>query len=372
MPHDVQVQLDQSPPHPTVFLTKDELRYRYENATMLTHLVLERRRLQLLRSVLQCKRPIVSLRFLGGSGLPAGEARHFIQETETKALLRAIELKQLLIYKGQAGIDILKLIDPQHPQLVTDSLLLGIHRSKTFRKLSFLKSLDHIQFADWKRKKFTPNSPKPPERWFTDKKIRKKKQTSRRKLRAKEERVRERAQYALDKKLVVNLTDIEIPDYALAVLSYGDGYIPCPTFDALQFRLDGLNVANKVAWRALFTDRDSSSDLPSKLLKKSITPPCTTFRDIAIRAIKQQITEFADSLAPARAKTNMNMFEREGYQWLLDAVSTGTVAVTKADKGGAIIVTTPETIWDLCLAKLKDGTQFEELGTTDLSFIPAL
>ena len=258
-------------------------------------------------------------------------------------------------------------VDPGHPELQLDRVLLHIHRTKTYKKLRFLRSLDSTKFSDWKSKSFTPNVSTTFDRWITDKKIRRKRSASRRKLRKAEKKISDRAKYAWDKKLVVNLTSVTIPDYAVAILSYGEGYIPCPRFDDLQYKLDGLNVANKIAWKAFFKEGVSKPDLPSKLLAKPITASCTVFSDTAIRTVKDDITGFVENLVPPKSQSNMNMFERQGYQWLLKATSNGTLAITKADKGGAIILTTPETIWELCLSKLQDCTQFTDLGVTDPS-----
>ena len=49
--------------------------------------------------------------------------------------------------------------------------------------------------------------------------------------------------------LVFNLLEpgeIEVPDAALAVLSYGEGFVPTPKFEDHQFRLEAHNAGNKL------------------------------------------------------------------------------------------------------------------------------
>ena len=76
---------------------------------------------------------------------------------------------------------------------------------------------------------------------------------------------------ALRDNLVVNLSDIEVPKYSIAILSYGPGWIPSPSLNPLQFKIDCLNAANKQSWVALYKDKPSQSTLLSELLKKNNT-----------------------------------------------------------------------------------------------------
>ena len=132
-----------------------------------------------------------------------------------------------------------------------------------------------------------------------------------------------------------------IPDFSIVILSYGPGWIPCPNFDGMQFKVDGYNAANKQCWKAIFKGSERSTDLPMELLKKTVTAPCTTFEDSAIKSMKDNIVNFVDNFKPRKLQNNMNRFEREGYDWLKKAVSDGTIAIKSADKGGAIIIVTP-------------------------------
>ena len=87
-PQDVPEVPDPSLQRPPSYLSKDELRRRYQHCTTLTLLVLEKRRLRLLTSVLILKRPVQSLRISGLNGLPSEQAMTLIQEIETKATQR--------------------------------------------------------------------------------------------------------------------------------------------------------------------------------------------------------------------------------------------------------------------------------------------
>ena len=170
---------------------------------------------------------------------------------------------------------------------------------------------------------------------------------------------------ALEENLVINFTDVDVPLYSIGVLSYGPGWIPCPEFNQLQFRLDGYNAGNKQAWKAAFKDTENDNNVPNCLLKKSVTSTCDIFSDPAIAQAKQKLTTFVDNLEPKRPTNNMNRYEREGLNWLKTAVHDGRIAITSADKGGAILILTPTIIRTLTEEKLKDDNRYKHIGTKD-------
>ena len=100
---------------------------------------------------------------------------------------------------------------------------------------------------------------------------------------------------------------------------------------------------------------------PQKLLKKQITSPCFEINDPAIKTIKEDAANFVENFKPKKLKSNMNKFEREGLDWLKKAVREGIIAVTSADKGGAIIIITPDKIKDITAEKVNDTSRYKPL-----------
>ena len=108
------------------------------------------------------------------------------------------------------------------------------------------------------------------------KKQKRKNRSKIRKSAKKEAALISRASFALENNLVRNLTDIVIPAFSIAVLSYGAGWIPSPRFNVHQFRLDGMNAANKQEWAAVFNAEEHEPvdlHVPLSLLKKPFTTP---------------------------------------------------------------------------------------------------
>ena len=332
------------------------------NANLVTLHDLEVNRLSLLRKCLATKRPVQSLRVNGLKALPEEQARSLLQEVETKATLRAIENKTRQINILGKQIANIRRDHPDSPELIKDSKLLHIQQKKLLKKIKFLEECDNTKFSEWKvKKRVVAVTVDQFNKKVSTKKLKRKLKAKARKNRKIEKAIKERAKKALEKNLVVNLTDLDIPDYSIAVLSYGPGWIPCPSFDEMQFKVDGYNAANKQAWKAVFKNIDQANEVPMDLLKKPVTAPCTLFEDPAIKSAKDNIVNFVDNFKPKKLQSNMNRYEREGYVWLKKAVNEGQIAITSADKGGAIIIVTPQLIKDITRAKVEDPLRYRPL-----------
>ena len=296
-------------------------------------------------------------------GLPEDQAQCLIQEIETKATLRAIENKQRQLNILVKQIEEVKQSDPDSPELLKDFKLLSAQQKKLLKKAAFLKDCEELKFSSWKKKKVSSMSVEQYNQKVSTKKLKKKLQAKARKDRRKERQIKERAESAIARNLVINLTNINVPLFSIAVLSYGPGWIPCPKFDDMQFKVDGYNAGNKQCWKAVFKDSETSNDVPMSLLKKPVTSPCFDVEDSAIKSVKENITTFVENFKPKRLQSNMNRFEKEGYNWLKKAVNDGTVAITSADKGGAVIIVTPDLVKEITAAKVSDPLRYRPLSS---------
>ena len=188
---------------------KDCLKERYGKASLVTQHGLECSRLQLLKDCLSLKRPVISLRVSGLRGLPVDQAYSLIQELETKATQKAIENKQREINTITKQIDHLKRIDPGSLQLVKDHRLLQIQKKKLNKKIIFLRECEDTKFSDWKRKKQVTVLAAKHSSKISEKKLKKKMKNKARKDRRKERLIRGKANTALEKNLVINLSDVD-------------------------------------------------------------------------------------------------------------------------------------------------------------------
>ena len=172
------------------------------------------------------------------------------------------------------------------------------------------------------------------------------------------------AHFAIENNLVRNLSSVEVPLFSIGILSYGPGWIPTPSFNENQFNIDALNAANKQVWSAMFKDSpaNADNDVPLSLLKNAVTAPAPNVEDYVVNRSKEVIVNFASNVAPSKPISKLNCFEREGLQWLKNAVKCRKIAVTQADKGGCILIVDPELIITSTLEKLNDACRYKCLG----------
>ena len=358
------------------------LKEAYENANLITTIHLEEGRLKLLKSSLKFKRPIQSLRCRGFNAL--GNSKLYIQNCETRANLKAIEEKDSLIKKLKRELDayyaelLSKTSSNSVNVMKVDKKLVAHQRKKHAKKLIHLQNLDETKWYEWSPKRITASNVAAYDKIKCSRKAKRKIKAKKRKLVKAERVLKQRANYALENNLVINFTNVDVPLLSIAILSYGPGWIPTPSFNQLQFKISGLNCANKQAWAALFftgkTEEKNNSDssqtrsksFPGSLLRNEVTTACNLIRDKSVGYVKENISQFAsDMVRPRKVESNMNKFEKEGLEWLLEAVKNKVIAVTLADKGGAILIVKPEIIQAKTIEKLKDVNRYKCVGKTN-------
>ena len=337
---------------------KDCLKNRYIDANLATQIVLERNRLWFLQNCTSFKRPPQSLRVRGLNGLTEGKWKLFVQEVEARALQCAINEKKKLINILEEQLS------KDNSDKLVDQGLIILNKKKLDKKLAFYAECDENKWKEWGRNTVIASRT---DCVALSRKLKRKIRSVRRKLHKKETALVNAAHYALNNNLVMNLTDIEVPLFSIAVLSYGPGWIPTPTLNLNQLKVDALNAANKQVWSAMFKDANNNSDkiVPLSLLKNDITSSAPLCDDPVVNQSKDTIKNFASNVNPAKCKNKLNKFEREGLQWLKHAVRTRKIAITQADKGGCILIVPPDLIVSSTLEKLNDTSRYEVLGASN-------
>ena len=328
------------------------------NIVTLIHL--EENRLYLLRASLGCKRPFQTLRIYGCSGLTAIQRQNLIQEFETRATLIAMQNKRSHIARLRRSV-------PPDENQEPDIAYIRKHRAKMEKKLSFLKACDETRFKEWPKKKLAhkQNSLVGFNNVLARKKAARNAKRHQRKRNKKISDLSERAKYALDEKLVLNFTEEIVPDASVALLSYDQGFIPSPPFVELQSKVDGYNVANKLAWKHKFLGAERESFVPVDLLKKPLTASCPDSGNRCINMLREELIDFNENFKPGQVHSNLNFFEKQGLTWLKVATKSGKIAITTADKGGATLIMYPRQIHQVVEQKLLDTVRFENLGNVD-------
>ena len=176
---------------------------------------------------------------------------------ETRALGKAISTKQDVIRNLREQFDSAPEVD-WHLYSTPNWTNLNKHGQELRKKLDWLKHLSDTRF------KHLPAKGEEKEEMARAKRTRtaeykKAKNRSKREKR-KMKRMQRRIDLVKEENLVFNLIDpaeVEVPDAALAVLSYGEGFVPTPKFDDHQFRLEAHNASNKLERLANTLARES-------------------------------------------------------------------------------------------------------------------
>ena len=185
---------------------------------------------------------------------------------------------------------------------------------------------------------------------------------------------------------VINLIPndkVKIPESSLAILTKGEGFVPTPLFNRTQFRLDAQNCQNRLG--KLSSRKMTAPDeeiigptpnnsevvgdvrIPKSLITCKVVKPQNKTKNTAVEYIREEITEFGNRTNFTKPKLNTTKLEREGLSWLKNAVEKGEICILKADKGGAIIIMTPEEVCDNIRSKVQNEELYENLGT-DFNF----
>ena len=183
--------------------------------------------------------------------------------------------------------------------------------------------------------------------------------------------------------LVFNLIppeDLTVPDEALAVLPYGEGFVPTPEFNREEFRLQAFNARNKLERCAnnqaknlqqdineeTWEDINSATELcvPPELKIRGVCIPQTNeHSDPLLTEVVNAIAEFANTLKlrNRKAAPNLGKEERIALEWLKDNTRNKYLAVLKADKGGAKVLLRDQ-VSEMIKSKLKDQNLYTDLG----------
>ena len=316
-----------------------------------------------------CKRPPPNLRASGLHALNKKTSISLIKDVEKKALSVFINQKKTEIRKVRKNINQLPVEDYNH-QLKIDPEKIKHFSTKLEKRLS------HFQYQNdykWKHYELLSKSSS------CSKTLIKKAKTDKNKIKKNKYQLRQIAKKAKDAYAsgsVINLTELEVPDSAVVVLSYGEGFIPVNNkVDKFELRKETTNSLNKVSNMAYdmenprpAKDSDStySCKYPKKLPHKSFVTTKGVVKDSITNKVIEEVNSYADNYTPKnRHKQNLNKYEKEGLAWLKNKTDNHEIVICKADKGGALLILPPQQIKELLEEKLEDKTAYKCVGQKD-------
>ena len=330
-----------------------------------------------LKYVLDCqdlKRTPPNLRFnYVGSPLPKADIIPIIMKAEAAILNLAIKEKQAKLSILNHKVKSLSEID-KSLQTPVDPELLNKYELKFRKRVNHYKHLDGTIFKEW------PSRQNQVAAKTSSKTLR----NRRSKDKYKQRQIKKVADAALSNGKVLNLTDVTISDSAIAVLSYGDGFVPTSSkFDSLQLRQELQKTMVKVNGSAhhLEVDRPQApsheqeddgillfpnNKLPKKLQKHSVMMRHNICKDPVVNQVFDEVINFGETFQPkSKLADNLNKFEREGLKELKKLTQDQKIVICMADKGGMIIILPPDQVRAMINDHLEKAENFVCVGEAD-------
>ena len=227
----------------------------------------------------------------------------------------------------------------------------------------------------------------------------------REKQKKKRERValqkKEKLQIKLDRikssNLVQNFSSEEIPDEVYFYLALGSGFVPTKIHDKHDFIFDTKLFCRKLAWSLFYHEQyaaeandvndpqaassnssnyqntSSNSEIvgwgtPTRLKIKGKSFP--ELNNKLFDKVMKKILSDIDGIGLSEKRwDNLTYLERKGLLWCRKAIRERRLYITKADKGGAMLILDAELVNDIILSKLNDEKNFVKLTSDPRSRI---
>ena len=187
-------------------------------------------------------------------------------------------------------------------------------------------------------------------------------------------RLSDRVNFIKNNGLVVNFTNIDIPDGAYLFLAKGNSFVPAVSALKHDLVFDTGEFLRKLAWRTYF---HSQSQLPA-----ATNPPNVLSCDDTIEKklhlqsfnwppvssklfdyVSHNIKHFVDNYKSTDIDKykNLTYMERQGLFWCLKMKRQNILHFSQADKGGATVVMDPLVVNNIIMEKLNDVSKFQFL-----------
>ena len=193
-------------------------------------------------------------------------------------------------------------------------------------------------------------------------------------LRKKKKNIRKRAKHIRERKQVRVLMDIVVPDEAIVVLGKGLGFVPTPAENSERTRLDARNLVNNITQKCKVKENvcniqvnntTTTSCIPKKLKHVNYSQNNYNIKDSSTKQAVDIINCKMNALSPnskdKSSPKNLSYLENEGLKWLRNKTSNMEIAITKADKGGSILIVPPTLLENKIKDKVLNVSLFEQI-----------
>ena len=214
---------------------------------------------------------------------------------------------------------------------------------KLNKKVSFhLQERTEINFS--RKKKVRMKPAKQPEH----RKKKNRQNYKRNKKQKKTQKMQELVTKIKEENIVVNLSNEEIPICAYIFLAKGFCFVQSQKTNIHDMRYDTFEFIRKLKWRAFFhqnqddeTETDNTTPPPPPPQHSNIRISNFSnapFQHPIIDELELKLLGWIANYDAKAPKSNLTECELRGRKWVKDKISSKSIFVTKADKGGAILI----------------------------------
>ena len=178
------------------------------------------------------------------------------------------------------------------------------------------------------------------------------------------DRMKAKVEEIIRNNLVINLSNIEIPDQVYLYLAKGLNFVPSCKTNIHSLKFDTQNFIRKLEWKAFFTEHpelrnNDNNSLHSNLFVESNKHP--DFQHTCIEKVKTKLFGWIANHNFNDPKNNLTPAEIEGQKWILEKLNEKKIFVTKADKGGATLIMNYDTVIEEINKELFNQDKYEVL-----------
>ena len=181
--------------------------------------------------------------------------------------------------------------------------------------------------------------------------------------------IENKVQKIKDDNVVVNFSDLVIPDLAYIYLANGLSFVPSKAGEKLDIKFDTINFCNKLSWKAYWNQPDKSytSDKDKSrhrdlFVKSNSTPD---FKHPLLEEIKTKLLNWADNLQIEEPTKNLSKGALIGKKWIDDSIKNKKIFVTKADKGGSILILNYEDVVNTLEKEIYNEDKYIKIPNTN-------
>ena len=229
-----------------------------------------------------------------------------------------------------------------------------------------------VNFHSGNQNSFTPTTPptqRQRKRVDTKDNIKRRKKNwkSNRRLK-KKDHLQEKVDNIINNNIVVNLSSFDIPDQSYLYLAYGLGFVQSKACSKEDLSFDVNDFLRKLSWRAYFKENPTPEGQDQGPLQEDIHKDLRIpskahphYKNTLFDEVRTKVKGWLGSFEATEPPKNLSPEAIRGKSLLNKMIKDNKIFVTKADKGGAILILDLDVVREKLEAEIYNTDKFEDL-----------